>query len=229
MDKIPLNYEASEGDTHKKVTHTLPQEAVQCLESARFLHLSTCLDNIPNVSLMNYTYLPSSPYSAAPVIIMTTNTASRKTTNILANPKVSLLVHDWVTHRPSTQGRRPSGGSPGPEHRSSLASILLNMNASTVANISATIGGSARIAPTGSDEEKYFIEQHLEGNTYEDTNHIAHFGASAGNDERSGYFVAGEAVRVIIVDIQDIRISDRAGAVRDWEIVPESNVVNGIR
>lgn len=49
---------------------------------------------MPNVSLMNYTYLPSSPYSDSPVIIMTTNPASRKTTNIVANPNVSLLVHD---------------------------------------------------------------------------------------------------------------------------------------
>jgi hypothetical protein len=49
---------------------------------------------VPNVSLMNYTYLPSSPYSDSPVIIMTTNPASRKTTNIIANPNVSLLVHD---------------------------------------------------------------------------------------------------------------------------------------
>ncbi len=37
MDKIPLNYEASEGDTHKQVTSTLPPEVVQCLENARFV------------------------------------------------------------------------------------------------------------------------------------------------------------------------------------------------
>lgn len=39
MDKIPLNYEASEGDTHKQTTATLPQEVVQCLENARFVSL----------------------------------------------------------------------------------------------------------------------------------------------------------------------------------------------
>ena len=37
MDKIPLNYEASEGDTHKQVTASLPSEVVQCLENARFV------------------------------------------------------------------------------------------------------------------------------------------------------------------------------------------------
>lgn len=34
---IPLNHEASAGDTHKQVTTTLPQEVVQCLENARFV------------------------------------------------------------------------------------------------------------------------------------------------------------------------------------------------
>lgn len=37
MEQIPLNYEASEGDTHKQTTTTLPQEVVQCLENARFV------------------------------------------------------------------------------------------------------------------------------------------------------------------------------------------------
>lgn len=43
---------------------------------------------------MNYTYFPSAPHSPYPVIVMTTNPASRKTSNIIANPNVSLLVHD---------------------------------------------------------------------------------------------------------------------------------------
>ena len=34
---IPLNHEASAGDTHKQMTTTLPQEVVQCLENARFV------------------------------------------------------------------------------------------------------------------------------------------------------------------------------------------------
>lgn len=43
---------------------------------------------------MNYTYLPHSPYSPYPVIVMTSNQSSRKTTSIRANPTVSILVHD---------------------------------------------------------------------------------------------------------------------------------------
>ncbi len=37
MEQIPLNHEASAGDTNKQVTTTLPAEVVQCLENARFV------------------------------------------------------------------------------------------------------------------------------------------------------------------------------------------------
>ncbi len=56
-------------------------------------HLATCTNNVPHVSLMNYTYLSDSPFSAAPVIVMTTNPASKKMQNLVENPNVSLLVH----------------------------------------------------------------------------------------------------------------------------------------
>lgn len=98
--QIPLNHEASAGSTNMQITHELPAEVVQCLENARFLHLATCTDNIPHVSLMNYTYLPSTPYSSAPVIVMTTNPASKKMNNLVANPSVSLLVHDCTSPHP---------------------------------------------------------------------------------------------------------------------------------
>ncbi|PHH58616.1 hypothetical protein CDD81_5028 [Ophiocordyceps australis] len=229
MDKIPLNYEASQGDTHKQLTDSLPPEVVQCLENARFLHLATCMDNVPHVSLMNYTHLCSSPYSSSPVIIMTTNLASRKTTHIAANPNVSLLVHDWSSHRPPTHGRRPSGGSPGPENRSSLASLLYNLNTAAVSSISATIGGSARLAPTGSDEEKYYLERHLDNNTFEPGEPLFRQQSDAARETSDSHFVAGESVRVIIVDIKDIRISDWKGTVRDWALASDSTKINGQR
>ncbi|KAM0323628.1 hypothetical protein ACHAQA_008563 [Verticillium albo-atrum] len=230
METAPLNYEASAGDTHKQYTATLPQDVVQCLENARFLHLATCTDNTPNVSLMNYTYLPSSTFSPAPVIVMTTNPASKKTTNLLSNPNVSLLVHDWVSHRPPTSARRPSGGSPGPEHRSSLASLLLNLNTSAVSSISATINGAARLLDRGSDEERFYREQHLENNTFDGEG----FGAASveAEDGGRGCFVAGEEVRVIVVAIRDVRISDWKGSVRDWVLTDEATAgtaVNGVR
>lgn len=209
---------------------------------------------------MNYTYLPSSPYSDSPVIIMTTNPASRKTTNIIANPNVSLLVHDCrlslslplsiymygshlltlnlpkgISHRPPTQGRRMSGGSPTPETRSSLAALLLNLNTSAVSSISATIGGAARIAPIGSEEEKFYVAQHLENNTFEEegtplfqpVSNTPADDSNRGENDPSGHFVAGEEVRVIVVDIRNVRISDWKGTVRDWELTADAPLLNG--
>ncbi|KAH8885655.1 hypothetical protein GQ53DRAFT_750993 [Thozetella sp. PMI_491] len=238
--QIPLNHEASLGETNAQVTTEPPSEVVQCLENARFLHLATCTDNIPHVSLMNYTYLPSSPYSAGPVIVMTTNPASKKMTNLVANPNVSLLVHDWVSHRPSTTQRRLSGGSPGPEGRSSLAALLFSLNTSAVSSISATINGSARLVDQGSEEEGFYRSTHLENNTFEPEpganflrrESLAPAVEGAEGDGGRECFVAGEEVRVIVVSIRDVRISDWKGNVRDWVLAPPSDgvapTVNGV-
>ncbi|KAI0204170.1 pyridoxamine 5'-phosphate oxidase [Astrocystis sublimbata] len=231
MEQISLNHEASAGQTHQQTVSELPQEVVQCLENARFLHLATCVDNQPHVSLMNYTYLPSSPYSPVPVIVMTTNPSSKKTNNLLINPNVSLLVHDWVSHRPPTQGRRASGGSPGPEHRSSLASMLINLNTSAISSISATINGTAKLITPGSEEERYYRDQHLENNTFDSEGPIS-FNRQPQEDGGRECFVAGEEVQVILVHVKDIRTSDWKGGVRDWVLTPEGNgaiAVNGVR
>ncbi|KAI1170882.1 pyridoxamine 5'-phosphate oxidase [Nemania sp. FL0916] len=231
MEQVSLNYEASAGDTHKQTVSELPPMVVQCLENARFLHLATCVGNQPHVSLMNYTYLPSSPYSSAPVIVMTTNPASKKTNNLLVNPNVSLLVHDWSSHRPPTQGRRASGGSPGPEHRSSLASMLFNLNTSAISSISATINGTAALIPPGSDEDKYYREQHLENNTFDSEGVFNRQPQDETEDGGRGHFVADEEVQVILVHIKDIRTSDWKGSVSDWVLVSGNNGprVNGGR
>lgn len=62
--------------------------------------------------------------------------------------------------------------------------------------------------------------------------------AQSGTGEDGGRecFVAGEEVRVIVVDVKDVRISDWKGNVKDWVLVgPEEGraaegapVVNGV-
>jgi hypothetical protein len=122
-----------------------------------------------------------------------------------------------------------SGGSPGPEHRSSLASLLQNLNSSAMSSISATIGGAARLAPTGSQEEKYYTDQHLENNTFEEDTGGPLFRqeSNVAEDGRRSHFVAGEQVGVIVVEIRQVRISDWKGTVRDWEVLPSQRLVNG--
>lgn len=194
---------------------------------------------------MNYTYLPSSPFSPSePVIVMTTNPASKKMHNLTTNPHVSLLVHDWVSHRPpTTNARRLSGGAASVSpSRSSLASLLLNLNTSAMSSISATINGSARVVAAGTDEERFYRQAHLDNNTFDSATGAGFnpFGqpggaadgpASGTEDGGRECFVAGEEVRVIIVGVRGVRISDWKGNVKDWELVgpaQQPSLVNGV-
>lgn len=164
---------------------------------------------------------------------MTTNPSSKKTQNLVANPHVSLLVHDWISHRPPTSsGRRLSGGgSPPPEaHRSSLASLLLNLNTSALSSISATINGKARLVQSGTEEEKFCREAHLENNTFTaDEGQTRNQRAEGENgDGGRGCFIEGEEVRVVVVEITDGRVSDWKGSVRDFTLEGNENANHGL-
>lgn len=208
------------------------------------LHLATCDAMFPHISLMNYTYLPSTPFSPTPVIIMTTNPSSKKTLNLLNNPRVSLLVHDWVSHRPPTRNPDPTReGSPPPQAtRSSLASLLLNMNTSALSSISATINGEATMVEQGSEEEKWCKEKHLENNTFGDQarEERGFWGAAPQAPEEgdggTSCFIEGEEVRVVLVGVKEGRMADWKGGVKDWSLTPPENgdlrgrhgLVNGV-
>ncbi|XP_014561194.1 hypothetical protein COCVIDRAFT_87529 [Bipolaris victoriae FI3] len=223
------------------MSNSLPEEVVTCLQNARFLHLATCSENIPHVSLMNYTYLPNTPYSSSPIIIMTTPASSRKTQNLESNSLVSLLVHDWISHRPPTlsqPGRSPSPTRPAPRS-GSLAELLLGMNTASLSRISTTINGVAQMVPSGSEEEIWYKAQHVANNTFSDGTEDIYstspggqglWGSGGlGNEAASGdapregnagaqCYLDGEEVRVVIVKIRDGRIADWKGQVRDWRL-----------
>lgn len=239
----PLNYENSLAGTNQVFLTTLPSEVSQCLRNARFLHLATIARPIspndpptPHVSLMNYTFLPAYTWNSSspePVILMTTNTQSLKTQNLRSNPRVSLLVHDWSSHRPPTAsnvgGEVRSGSPPAAATRSSLASLLLNLNTSALSSISTTISGEARFLDAGSEEEKWCKEAHLANNTFEGqlSTEAGYFGSSPGavqpSENASGY-IEGNDVRVVLVPLRTGRISDFKGGVRDWRIVSEEEL-----
>lgn len=110
--------------------------------------------------------------------------------------------------------------------------MLINLNTSAMSSISATINGTANLVPPGSEEEKYYREQHLENNTF-DSEGVLSFNRQPQSPVEDGgreCFVAGEEVQVILVHIKDIRTSDWKGGVRDWVLTSEgsSAAVNGI-
>jgi hypothetical protein len=117
---------------------------------------------------------------------------------------------------------------------SSLAALLYNLNASAISSISATISGRARLVDRDTPEEHYYRDVHLANNTFDDAMVSLGGGAAAAADggegdgvltngvAGTGRFAAGDEVRVVVVGIRDVRISDYKGAVRDWVIaVPE--------
>ncbi|KAF1980922.1 hypothetical protein K402DRAFT_387361 [Aulographum hederae CBS 113979] len=241
----------SSSNSNPQTSSTLPPEVITCLENARFLHLATCHSQTPHISLMNYTYLPSVPASSStptsspphPTIIMTTPPSSRKTLNLASNPLVSLLVHDWVSHRPptlSTSDASPNNSSsnnnnpltrtrtssPPPAARSSLASLLLGINTAALSRISVTLNGSARLLDVGSEEEKWCKARHIENHTFEEGPGSASqglFGSGGGpggaeGDGGTGHYIEGEEVRVVVVKIEDGRIADWKGEVRDFVV-----------
>ena len=167
---------------------------------------------------------------------MTTNPSSKKTQNLFANPRVSLLVHDWVSHRPPTRARDPGReASPPPQAaRSSLANLLLNLNTSAMSRISATIDGEARVIDIGSDEEKWCKEAHLNNNTFGDHEgglEATPLGTSPtipASDGGRGCYIEDEQVRVVVVKISNGRISDWKGGVQDWALA-DADAVNGER
>lgn len=168
---------------------------------------------------------------------MTTNAESLKTKNLRDNPRVSVLVHDWVSHRPPTAapivGGR-SGSPPVAATRSSLASLLLNMNTSALSSISTTITGEARFLEQGSEEEKWCKDAHLANNTFGDQarEEAGLFGGQVPNARSGGEgfegstsscYIDGDEVRVVVVRVREGRIADWKGGVKDWLVTDEAD------
>ncbi|KZZ96897.1 pyridoxamine phosphate oxidase [Ascosphaera apis ARSEF 7405] len=151
---------------------------------------------------------------------MTTNPSSKKTLNLQSNPRVSLLVHDWVSHRPPTASVEASGeaSSPPAATRSSLASLLMSLNTSALSSISTTITGTASFCDVGSEEERWCKERHLENNTFseEGSDSVVRFGNVQNGAAQAS---VDDDARVVVVKFTEGRIADHKGQVRDWKLV----------
>lgn len=121
---------------------------------------------------MTYTYVPAGhgkPYTDGAVVVLATKRDTQKYENILHNPNVSLLIHDWVTARTVGQGDgAPSGPSAGTTSGSSpygLAQYLQKLNQAELSSVSATLDGHATL--TKGDEAEFFRQKILAHNSRE--------------------------------------------------------------
>ncbi|KAK9476565.1 hypothetical protein V1514DRAFT_336572 [Lipomyces japonicus] len=199
----------SQIDQHDE-SNELPNDVISCLKSARFLQLGTSYDDYPHVSLMNYTYIAkgdAEPYESEAIIVMTSDKRTRKFFNITSNPRVSILVHDWVSKQATTS---PSHGvSQG------LSQFLLSMNQAELSSISATLNGLARIVTN--EEEAFFFKQKLLNS----------------NPTEARPFIDADDSAVILVKISSARVADVENNVINWkepgsEFTPQDSADGGI-
>lgn len=169
----------------------LPPPLVQCLQSAKYLHLGTCAQNEPHVSLMNYIYVPAgqggqhSSNDDEDSVVMTCPKHTKKFANILANPRVSILVHDWTTRQQINDA-------------TDLTALLSSLNAASLSKHSITLNGDAEVI-TGPAAE-HFKQQMLQ--------------SAAGDDAKC--WIEDPDAQVIRVYFGSARISDKENNVERW-------------
>ncbi|ODV95364.1 hypothetical protein PACTADRAFT_58092 [Pachysolen tannophilus NRRL Y-2460] len=186
----------------------LPSEVLNLLQTERFVHLATCKDNIPHVSLMNYTYLPpnelygglSSTIKNEPYLILTTPTNTKKFENIKSNKIVSLLIHDWITSKKNleTNVSFQNGNNSELEQSSSLLKFLQNLNQSELSQFSATLFGEAIILSNDDESRQYYKEKHLRANP------------------SAKVFIDGDDIAIILVKIISSKVADAQNNVNEY-------------
>lgn len=170
----------------------LPQDIVDCLKSARYLHLGTCAENHPHVSLMNYIYVAAGEAAQhtsklqEDCVVMTCSRRTKKFFNITMNPRVSVLVHDWSTRQQATNA-------------TDLTTLLSSLNAASLSKHSITLNGDADILE--GEAEQYFKQKMLD---------------SASGDEAKCYIDDPDSA-VIAVHFGSARISDKSNNVEKWK------------
>lgn len=137
----------------------LPDSVTSLLKSKRFLHLATCNDNVPHVSLMNYTYYKKAENEH--YIIMSTPKNTDKYNNMLANPQVSILVHDWLAANKTPE---ESDAEEQKGRRNLLYDFLVNLNQSELSRVSVMINGKCQLLDRSADTDAYEFYKSLHRN-----------------------------------------------------------------
>ncbi len=171
----------------------LPQRVSELLKASKFLHLATCSNDVPHVSLMNFTFIEPSQQDCAllqsnkNMLLVTTPKDTKKFQNLQKNDKVSILIHDWVT------SASPAGGD--------VLKLLQSINQTEVGDLSITLDGRAvkYLLDNKSEEYTFFKDLHLKKNP----------------DAKA--FVEGDNVALILIQIEESKVSDSHNNVENFK------------
>ncbi|CCD26920.1 pyridoxal 5'-phosphate synthase NDAI_0J00280 [Naumovozyma dairenensis CBS 421] len=195
-------------------TEEFPDHLLSLIKTSKYVHVATSSkDCVPSVSLMNYTYIPKEKSykddkSENAYIIFATLDNTEKYDNMLTNPTVSLLFHDWITAN-SISVRKTElsrSGTPTqsdvatpkegpivkstPSHPSKLLNLLQELNQSELNQMSATIRGHATTIQPNSDESNYYKSLLLKTNP------------------DAGVFILAENTVIVKVKIESAKVTD---------------------
>ena len=176
----------------------LPDSVLNLLKSSRFIHLATCLNNKPHVSLMNNTFFRKGQED---IIIITTPKRTTKYQNMESNPNVSILIHDWI----SVKGTKaPNDQENVPERRNSLFELLANFNKSEISRVSVMLDGKASIIDreANADDFNFYKSLHL-NNPMIDQNQAKNYIECADN-------------ALILIKIEGCKVTDTDNNVEEY-------------
>lgn len=188
----------------------LPENVLNLIKSSKFLHLATSKDNIPHVSLMNYTFVPSekifnsssesssSVSTCAPLIVVTTHKKTQKYENLKSNPNVSVLVHDWISAASSDENSIELDHN-DEDSKSNILKLLQNINQNEISSLSVTLSGSAKILGENNDERLYYKNLHLNKNP------------------SAKVFIDGDDVAIILIQITASKVADSDNNVASYK------------
>ncbi|GME71064.1 unnamed protein product [Ambrosiozyma monospora] len=175
----------------------LPQSVLHLLENSNFLHLGTASKTLkPNVSLMNYTPIPSKS-STNPTILVATSKKSTKYSNLISNNQCSILVHDWITSTKSIELANGEGSSGNNSQEDNLFRLLQSLNQNEISDLSCTLSGHVIkfVEPTESKEFQELKKLHLARNP------------------KAGCFL-GDDVVFLLIELNDSKVVDSSNHVR---------------
>lgn len=173
----------------------LPSSVHELLSSSKFLHLATCSNNVPHVSLMNYTFIDCSDKSEEcgmikdnkHLILISTPINTTKFKNLQSNPRCSLLVHDWVSSKPTSD--------------SSVLNLLERINQAEIGELSATVDADVVKVLTDSSSEEYKFFKNL---LLTDT-------------PNAKAFVNGEGIALVLLKVVESKVSDSNNKVESYK------------
>lgn len=155
---------------------------------------------------MNYIYVPGQKMfnvddQTNDYIIFATLDDTEKYENIVSNPTVSLLFHDWITAKNLSLRKHSSSQTPASDtpsqtesssltHSSKLLNLLQELNQSELFQMSATIRGQAAVIEPNSEESSHYKSLLLR------TNPDAHV------------FIQDEKTVIVKVKIQSAKVTD---------------------